>query len=220
MTGRKWTLRDRLLVWVAGAIAPAVVRVLGATWRVSVTGDLAARTAISEGRNIIYALWHGQLLALGYAHRGRGICVLSSLHRDGEMNARLMSALGYEAARGSTTRGSAEGLAVMLAKLAGGHDLAIAPDGPRGPARVAQRGVFFLSERSGAPVVPLAAWARPARLLSSWDSFMIPLPFARVAIVYGEPVEPDPSSPAAARAEALEESLDRLTERARSIVAT
>ena len=220
MTGRKWTLRDRFLIWAAGALAPAVVRALGATWRVSVTGDRAARTASSGGRTIIYALWHGQLLALAYAHRGRGICVLSSWHRDGEINARLMSALGYEVVRGSTTRGSAQGLVGMLAKIARGHDLAIAPDGPRGPARLAQRGVFFLSERSGAPVIPLAVWAKPAKRLSSWDGFTIPLPFARVAIVYGEPIEPDPSRAAAERTEALAESLDRLTERARSIAAS
>ena len=217
MTRPRRSLRDSFLVGTAGTVAPAVVRLLGATWRVSVGGLEAVDSVRAAGRNVIYAFWHGQLLALEYVCRGRGICVLSSWHRDGEMSARLMRSLGYAVVRGSTSHGSARGLVGMLAKLRDGHDLAITPDGPRGPARRAQRGIFFLSERSGAPVVPVAAWARPARRLSSWDGFALPLPFARVAVVYGEPVEPAPDRDAAERALELTKTLDRLTDTARSM---
>ena len=216
MTGRTRALGDGLLIWAAGAVAPGFVRLLGATWRVSISGAEAVEDVHASGRSVIYAFWHGQLLALEYVYRGRGICVLSSLHRDGEMSARLMRALGYAVVRGSTTRGSVRGLARMLANLKDGRDLAITPDGPRGPARTAQPGIFFLSERSGAPIIPVAAWAHPAKRLTSWDGFAIPVPFARVAIAYGRPIEPEPSEDPVARAAELSLRLNRLTDAART----
>jgi lysophospholipid acyltransferase (LPLAT)-like uncharacterized protein len=218
MTRSRLSARDSFLVWVVGGLGPALVRLLGATWRVSVEGTGPTEEIHGSGGRVIYAFWHGQLLPLEYIYRGRGICVLSSWHRDGEMSARLMRSLGYAVVRGSTSRGSARGLVGMLTRLRDGHDLAVTPDGPRGPVRKAERGIFFLSERSGAPVVPVAVWARPAKLLLSWDRFLVPLPFARVAVVYGEPLAPEPCRDAIERAGELTEMLDRLTDAARARV--
>lgn len=215
MTGSLGPLRDGLLLWAARVIAPALLRLLGATWRIRVVDAGRLERAQESGRNVIFALWHGQLLPLQYAHRGRGICTLASLHRDGRMAAGLLTSLGYAVVDGSTTRGAARGLLGLLENLNRGRDAAITTDGPRGPARRAQTGIFFLSERAGAPVVPVAASASRAKLLSSWDSFVVPMPFARVAVAYGEPIEPDATRDAAERAEELTSILDCLTERAR-----
>ncbi len=211
------SLRDRLLVWAAGTVAPAFLRLLGSTWKVRVEREDLVRAARS-GDGVILAFWHGQLLPLEYVYRARSICVLSSWHRDGEMSARLMSALGYTVVRGSTSRGSVRGLLAMLAKSSEGLDLAVTPDGPRGPAGSVKPGVFFLSDRAGAPIVPMAAWARPASRLSSWDGFIVPLPFSRVGIVYGEPMLPGDPSSLDARAEELKLRLDALTRQARRLV--
>lgn len=220
MTGRptKLSLGDRALVGLVGLLGPVLIRLLGRTWRVTtVGGDVIERVHASR-RAAVYAFWHGQLLALEYLYRGREIHVLSSWHRDGEVSARLMAALGFGVVRGSTSRGSARGLLGMLAKAKDGFDLAITPDGPRGPAGSVQRGIFFLAEKSGSPIVPLAVAARPSRRLSSWDRFLVPLPFSRVSVVFGEPITPDARAPFDEKSGALGDELSRLTIRAEELV--
>jgi lysophospholipid acyltransferase (LPLAT)-like uncharacterized protein len=215
---RKLGPRDRLLVAVVGALGPLLVRCLGLTWRITIVGEEAVDTLHDAGRRVVHAFWHGHLLGLEYAYRNRAICVLSSWHRDGEISARVMSGLGYEVVRGSTSRGSARGLLGMLSKLKAGHDVAVTPDGPRGPARVVKPGLFYLSEKSGSPIVPVAVWSRPSKRLGSWDDFAIPLPFARVAIVHGPPIEPEPSLDIEDRSEELAQVLESLTREARGLI--
>jgi len=214
------TRRDRMLVGVAGALGPVILRLLGATWRLRVVGADSVEALHASGRRAIHAFWHGQLLGLEYAYRGSGICVLSSWHRDGEISARLMRALGYEVVRGSTTRGSARGFVLMLSKLREGHDLAVTPDGPTGPARVVKPGIFYLSDRSGAPIVPVAVWSSPSTSLGSWDRFAVPLPFAKVVIVHGAPVEPTGGEDLERRAGELGEALESAWRRARDVGAS
>ena len=83
----------------------------------------------------------------------------------------------------------------MLSRAVEGYDLGITPDGPTGPAHSVKRGVFFLAEKSGASIVPVGVAASRARHLSSWDSFMIPMPFSRVVVAYGEPLDWNESAP-------------------------
>jgi lysophospholipid acyltransferase (LPLAT)-like uncharacterized protein len=205
---------DRLIVWFAGVLGPLLIRLLGSTWRITASGEDVVERLHSEGRSAVFAFWHGVLLPLEYAYRNRNIQVLSSLHRDGEISARVMRALGYGVVRGSSTRGSARGLVAMLAKARDGLDLAITPDGPRGPARAAKSGIFYLAERSGAAIVPVGVGAAPGRRLSSWDAFLVPLPFARVAIVYGAPLEWDPDADPDEKTGVLTERLNALTDEA------
>ena len=219
MSGKRLSLYDRILVRVAGAVGPLLLRALGATWRVRFRNQCVVDRIHASGRGIVFAFWHGTLLPLEYACRGRGIQVLSSLHRDGEISARLMTSLGYGVVRGSSTRGSARGLMRMLARATEGRDLAITPDGPTGPARSVKRGIFYLSERSGAPIVPVGVGVSRAKRLSSWDSFTVPLPFATVAVVYGEPIEPDASSTFDEKAARLKSEIDRLVREADGVVA-
>lgn len=219
MTRRRAKLSgaDRILVALVGLLGPALIRLLGCTWRVTTAGDGVIDAVHASGRTAIFAFWHGQLLALEYLYRGRKIHVLSSWHRDGEISARLMTALGFGVVRGSTSRGSARGLLGMLAKVREGFDLAITPDGPRGPAARVQRGIFFLAEKSGAPIVPLAVAARPSKRLSSWDRFIVPLPFSRVSVVFGDPIEPDAQAPFDDKSRALKDELSRLTAEAQAL---
>jgi lysophospholipid acyltransferase (LPLAT)-like uncharacterized protein len=213
MTGRpgRLSVGGRALAGLVGLLGPLFVRLLGRTWRVTIVGDGVIGRVHTSGRSAIYAFWHGQLLALEYLYRGRMIHVLSSWHRDGEMSARLMSALGFGVVRGSTSRGSARGLVGMLARAKEGFDLAITPDGPRGPAGSVGRGIFFLAEKSGSPIVPIGVAASPAKRLASWDRFLVPLPFSRVAVVFGEPIAPDASAPLDERSRALADELVRLS---------
>ncbi len=207
------TRGDRVLAAIAGFVGPLLVRMLGATWSVTWEG----RGAVAETRErggIVFAFWHAHILPIGFAHRGAGVVVLSSWHRDGEISARVMRALGLIVERGSTTRGSVRGVVKMIARARAGFDLAVTPDGPKGPARVAKTGAVFLAARARGPIVPIAAAASSFRRLSSWDGFIVPRPFARVAILYGEPLHVSEQDDMEAAAERLTRELKRLEERA------
>jgi len=136
----------------------------------------------------IYALWHNRLLVPTALYRRRGITVLVSSSRDGEVIARLLERLGYGLARGSSTRGGGEAAVSLAAVLRDGGAASITPDGPRGPRYVAKDGAAAVAALSGVPVVPIAWAARPCRVLSSWDLLRVPAPFARCVLRLGEPL--------------------------------
>jgi len=212
-------LADRTLAGLAGALGPTVVRALGRTWRVrNATPEVWEAVRSADGP-VIYAFWHGQILPLMFLFRGRSIHVLISWHRDGELTARTIRGLGYGVVRGSTTRGSVRGLANLTAKAAAGHDLAVTPDGPRGPAREVQRGIVFLARRTGCPIVPLAAAASAGRRLASWDGFLVPRAFTRIAFGVAEPIVVGGGSEIGPVVRTLKERLDALNSAVEAVVA-
>ena len=166
-----------------------LLRLLGATWRVRVYGRqaLLARTA-SEAR-VVYTLWHGQMLPVVWAHR-QPTSVMVSEHRDGEIIARILGRLGFGTVRGSSSRGGARALLGAIQVLKQGVDLAITPDGPRGPRHAYAPGALLAAFRAGAALIPIVAHVDRGWQLKSWDRFEIPKPFARITVVYGTPVVP------------------------------
>lgn len=178
-----------LKVRLAGPAGKALVSALFSTVRIRRRGAEAVDALRRGGGNVVFVFWHGQLLPLVHAHRNQGIVVLISEHADGEIITRIILRHGFGAARGSSTRGGSRGLRELLRAARSGRDLALTPDGPRGPARELKPGALVAAKMSGLPVVPLAVGADRAWYAGSWDRFMVPKPFSRVEIAYGEPVE-------------------------------
>ena len=141
------------------------------------------------------------MLPLLYVHRKEGVSVLISEHRDGELIARIAESLGFRAVRGSSTRGASRALVALARELEGGHDIAITPDGPRGPARSFAPGALIAAQRAAAPVIAVGVSAATAWRLGTWDRFRIPRPFSRVSIAYSDPVMVDAGSLRAAAEE-------------------
>jgi hypothetical protein len=101
-----------------------------------------------------------------------------------------MRALGLDIVRGSSSRGGSTGLRGLLRLLAQCRDAAFAADGPRGPLRVAKGGAAVAALRSGARLVPVGCHASAAIAVKrAWDRFEVPLPFARVTIALGAPID-------------------------------
>ena len=69
-----------------------------------------------------------------------------------------------------------------------GAVLFITPDGPRGPMHTMNPGLAFMARATGREIVPLGFACDRAWHADSWDHFTIPKPFARVCVVYGQPV--------------------------------
>jgi len=165
---------------------------------------------------VIWAFWHGELVLPAYVGRNRSVRILISKHRDGELVSRIAKGLGYDVARGSSTRGGMRALR-GLARSISSEDIAITPDGPAGPRRHARQGVVLLAQLTGRPIMPFAAAAHPSRNLNSWDRFTIPLPFSTATCVWGDPILVPPNLDTASRETyraRLEAELLRLTARA------
>jgi hypothetical protein len=175
---------------------------LGATWRIRlINAEGSVERLRREHRPIVFALWHGDMLPLLYHHRNEGVSILISEHRDGELIARIAESLGFRTVRGSTTRGASRALVGLARELGAGHDVAVTPDGPRGPARSFAPGALIAAQRARAPVVAVAVGAGRAWRLRSWDRFLIPKPFSSVRIAYSNPVTLDALHPRAAAQE-------------------
>lgn len=172
--------------WIVRLGGP-LIRLLALTWRFEEVNAAPWRALRGSGHAFIFALWHGHLLAQTWLRRREGITVMISEHRDGEVIARLVESWGYRTVRGSTSRGAGRALLGMVRELRAGKEFAITPDGPRGPAGVAQAGVLLASERANVPIVFMRSDVTRAWRLRSWDRFMIPKPFARVRVTYGDP---------------------------------
>lgn len=190
-------------------LGSVALRAIGATWRVEIIGDDVLSRLRAANVGAVFSLWHGQLLPLIWHHRNRDVKILVSEHRDGEIIARVAQSLGYGVIRGSTTRGGGRAILEVVSAVRSGHTVAITPDGPRGPAKKVAPGPLIAAQRSDAPLVPAAAWASAAWRLSSWDSFMIPKPFAKIRIAYGSPIKltDDSARSAALRSTDLEEAM-------------
>jgi lysophospholipid acyltransferase (LPLAT)-like uncharacterized protein len=187
---------------VAIAAGKPLLRALASTWRYEFRNRGALLSLRRRNEPFIFSLWHGQLLPLIWLHRGEGVRLLISEHRDGEIIARVAHGIGYQTVRGSTKKGGGRALLALARALENGEDVAVTPDGPQGPARVSQPGALVAAARAGAVILPIVAHSRRAWRMNSWDSFLIPRPFARVTVAYGEPLRVSGNTARAAAAEA------------------
>jgi lysophospholipid acyltransferase (LPLAT)-like uncharacterized protein len=141
--------------------------------------------------NYIGALWHNRLLIFPFVLRrffpNRDGAALISASRDGDLLADAIQRFGYGVVRGSSSRLGASAVRQLTEVLAGGRDVVITPDGPRGPAYELGPGIIFLAQKSGAAVLPMNLEYSHCWRLGSWDRFIVPRPFAKVRILINPP---------------------------------
>jgi hypothetical protein len=149
------TVANRLKLWLLPALGAVAIKLVGRTLRLQTRHAHRVHAYWRAGRNVIVAFWHGRQLMMPLAYGGRRLYVLISEHHDGELIARILRRFGFGAVRGSTTRGGARALRQLGRLGRQGTDLAVTPDGPRGPRCVAQAGVVQLARLTGLPILPL-----------------------------------------------------------------
>ena len=169
-----------------------IVRLLILTLRVRVENP-AALTRGRAGGPFILAFWHNRLLLVPWAwnrlsarQRQRQGMALSSTSRDGELIAQFIGRFGIGPVRGSATRRGSVALRELATLLRRGHDVAITPDGSRGPLYEIKPGMILLAQLTGAPVLPISFEFSRAWRLRTWDRFAVPKPFSRVTLRVGE----------------------------------
>lgn len=195
---RSGMVMPRQAGWAARLAARGVwlaVLSVDATLRYELVTDPAAWTAMRCGR-AIFAIWHNRLaLSLRLYHRfiqkhrpPRRLAAMVSASRDGGLLAQVLTLFGVQPVRGSSSRRGAQALLEMTSWAERGCDLAITPDGPRGPRYQVQSGAVDLAALCGLPLIPVSYDLTWCRRLKSWDGFLVPLPFSVCRVRFGAPL--------------------------------
>lgn len=143
----------------------------------------------ADGKNFIYAFWHGRQFLLFHHHRSCKLIIPASESRDGDIQAGILKRFGFEVVRGSSKRKGERALIGLVDGLRKGRSVALAVDGPRGPLYEVKPGVIYLAGKLDKVILPLVASAKRYWILEKiWDKYLLPVPFTKGVIVYGQPV--------------------------------
>jgi lysophospholipid acyltransferase (LPLAT)-like uncharacterized protein len=148
-------------------------------------------TNFDENESYVVAFWHGELLMQPYNYKNikpKGkVSAMISEHKDGEAITKTVEFLGIDSIRGSSTRGGSKALIAAIKELKKGNDIAITPDGPRGPRFSVANGIVAISKKTHAKILPFNCKPKKYWQFNSWDKFIIPKPFTTIEFFIGEP---------------------------------
>ncbi len=202
---------QRLAAWLVVTLVRAVSVTLRYRWN-----DRSGHFASPPSSPAIYCVWHNRLALsmkayYGYARkhsRTAGLAALVSASKDGGFLAAILEGFKVQPVRGSSSRRGPQALLELTTWAERGYDLAITPDGPRGPCYVVQDGAMSLAQVTGLPIVPFSFHLHWKLRAKSWDRFQIPLPFSRCEMILEAPVRV-PREATDAEREALRQRLEQ-----------
>ncbi len=174
---------------VISFIGWALISVWSRTVRVRFENKTIHEKLSAEGKNGIYAFWHGRQFLLFHNYRHGGFVIPASESRDGEIQTGILHRFGFDVVRGSSKRKGDRALIGLVDSLRQGKSIAVAVDGPRGPRYEAKHGVAYMAGKLKKPIVPVVTSAKHYWILEkTWDNFLLPVPFTEGIIMYGDPI--------------------------------
>jgi len=175
----------------AGKIIAWIMRGIGMTLRWEVRDDAGVFDATRKGW--IWSFWHNRMFLIPWLHQEWFAnvpgTILTSPSGDGQIIADVCESFGIEAERGSSSKPEKgmSALIALAAKAREGYEIGITPDGPRGPLHRVQPGIVKLAQLTGVPIIPVHLHYSHAIQFKTWDEFLLPLPFAKVTLVFDKP---------------------------------
>jgi hypothetical protein len=177
----------RLALAIVPPLYVGLSRLLFATCRLTIREAQYIDEAKAQGA-IIFSFWHYSFFYIFHHLRRYSGVVLVSASRDGEFIARIAQHLNFATVRGSSHRQGVQALKGLLRAMREGRHVGLVADGSQGPARRAQPGAIYLASKTGAPVLPMVWAADRCKIFGSWDRTVLPLPWSRIIMRYGEPI--------------------------------
>jgi lysophospholipid acyltransferase (LPLAT)-like uncharacterized protein len=210
------TFIQRLVLAVLPRVVWALLWILGCTWRFEVIAEEGV-TPLLFGLGAgpeVFCFWHQCVLPCTVYFRKTHATILISRSFDGELITRILKMFGYDAVRGSSSRGGREGLLGLARIIESGRTAIFVADGPLGPIYQTKMGPIKLAQMTGAPIGAFHLEPQRAWTLRSWDRFMIPKPFTRICVSWALWTRV-PADLAAEEFEPKREELNAALERAR-----
>jgi len=183
-----FTLAQRLILAVVPPIVWALFSIIGRTWRFEVIAEEGV-TPVLFGEvpgPEIYCFWHQCVLPCTVYFRRSHAVILISQSFDGELITRILRMFGFDAVRGSSSRGAREGLLGLKQVIERGNTAIFTADGPRGPIYQTKMGPIKLAQMTGAPIGAFHLEPEHAWTMRSWDRFLIPRPFTRICVSWAQ----------------------------------
>jgi hypothetical protein len=180
----QFSLRQRIVLAVVPRFVWALLSIVGRTWRFETIAELGA-TPLPFGAGAgaeIFCFWHQCVLPCTFYFRRTGATIIVSQSFDGELIARTLELFGYKTVRGSSSRGAHDALLGLKEVIEFGHPAIFTADGPRGPIYRSKLGPIRLAALTGARIGAFHLEPRHAWTLRSWDRFLVPMPFTRIAV--------------------------------------
>ncbi len=173
-----------------------LMRTLAATWRIRWHDESEGLLKNKERLPVVFCLWHNRLatsMMFNYLYvrkyvPSRQLAAIVSASKDGGIVAHVLELFDSQPVRGSSSRRGAQALLELKTLTERGLDIAITPDGPRGPCYRVQDGALSLAQITGLPIIPAGAFIHWKVRTKSWDRFQIPLPFTRIDAAFGKPI--------------------------------
>lgn len=214
MIEKGFTFPQRIALWIVPRLTALVLAVIGATLRFEVIAEEGAVPATPPARGI-FCFWHRCTLPCGWYFRKFRCSILISQSFDGELIARTLALLGYNSVRGSSSRGGFAGLLNLQGVLEGGLPVVFTADGPRGPSYQTKIGPVKLAQMTGESMGSFYLLPERAWVLNSWDRFLIPKPFSRVAVSWARSIAAPAADADAPALELKRQELNDALDRAR-----
>ena len=212
----KFTFSQRLLLAVTPRVVWALLWLLSCTWRFEEIGEEGV-TPLVRGRGAkaeIFCFWHQCVLPCTIYFRTTGATILISRSFDGELITRILELFGFQAVRGSSSRGAREGLLGLKQVIEAGGPAIFTADGPRGPIYQTKMGPIKLAQMTGARIGAFHLEPERAWVMRSWDRFLIPKPFTRICVSWARWTQVSVNLPTE-QFESKREELNAAIERAR-----
>ena len=184
----RFTITQRLILAVVPRVVSALVWLCGFTWRFEVLAPEGVTPTVFGEKSPpnIYCFWHQCVLPCTVYFRYSRAVILISKSFDGEMITRILKMFGFDAVRGSSSRGAREGLLGLANVIKTGRTAIFTADGPRGPIYQTKMGPIKLAAMTGAPIGAFHLQPEHAWIFSSaWDRFLVPKPFTRICVSWG-----------------------------------
>ncbi len=187
---RRFSLRERVLLWLVSHAAYLAIALIGPTLRYSISWEEPPEPPdATYEAPVIYCFWHRAVFAGAWLWRKVGAAVMVSRSFDGEYIARTVEKLGFVAVRGSSSRGGAPALLALRSQLAQGVPVVFTIDGPRGPKYVAKPGPVLLARASALPMAAFYVALSHPWVLGTWDALMIPKPFSKALVRFSAKIQ-------------------------------
>ncbi len=156
------------------------------SWQYSMPTGYSLQEFDQETRTI-FTFWHNRLALAPYIFAGhKDIYALVSPHSDGQIISNILMKMGYKIIEGSTHRNPLLATRKIIAALTRGSNIAITPDGPRGPKYKINSNIIGIAKLAKAKIIPLSLNIKHNIRFNSWDSFILPLPFGRGIVSIGD----------------------------------
>jgi len=212
----RFTLIQRIVLAVVPPVVSALVWICGLTWRFEVIAEDGVIPVLYGQRPgpEIYCFWHQCVLPCTVYFRKSLSVILISRSFDGELITRILLKFGFGAVRGSSSRGASEGLLGLKKVIESGRTAIFTADGPRGPIYQTKMGPIKLAQSTGAPIGAFHLEPERAWTINSWDRFLVPKPFTRIAVSWAQWTRV-PADLAPDQFETKREELNAAIERAR-----